>query len=611
MEKLCSGGLASSMKDVGKTVKSFPTKHVFTTLLLMLLCMMLPKTAWAAFTYEPEEWDFEAAAQTDGAEIKMSSTIYSAIGSPAAYGETMTYGGTTKDISRFAFRNLQNNQGWLLSNNNNGTYGLYGKNASGRYNKFAICNLHAGDIVTITYSSNNTPISYVSGAHVYKTGSTGQVTNIESGVDYTVAQDGDLIIQHNDYYTYIKRIKIQTLQTEATYSITTNEDTNNNTRSTTFAFTGEGRLSINTIAVPFMNVQFGSSQNGVIVEGLGGDASNPVSHIPDWNGYWHVWFNNGIPAQGTFYKFTPTARGKLQVKGYLSGGNVGIYRLDGTSLTKLTEVSVSSGSSITLPTGWQTLEKGETYYICEDPNNASQNAFLLHEFTYTNEFNMALGKVLENGAIDGELASVKGATKLDSWSVKRVSSNINKDNISVSFANNKLSISGIAYNDELADNAGVIILDLEFDAGVATFVVTIPYSAEKRHIWNFYDTSQATNAGTGLLEIGQYKTTSSQLKQETDNGEWKYTYRVINNQGVGTHDPMYQNVHDMEGNNADMIWETEGLWFKTPPYKSCLYNEIDVDYQQSYTKDNKTWSGQGYTDRYVGILPGGSFTIPD
>ena len=47
MEKLCSGGLASSMKDVGKTVKSFPTKHVFTTLLLMLLCMMLPKTAWA------------------------------------------------------------------------------------------------------------------------------------------------------------------------------------------------------------------------------------------------------------------------------------------------------------------------------------------------------------------------------------------------------------------------------------------------------------------------------------------------------------------------------------------------------------------------------------
>lgn len=608
MEKLCSGGLASSMKDVGKTVKSFPTKHVFTTLLLMLLCMLMPQKGWAAFTYESEEWDFEAAAQTDGAEIKMSSTIYSAIGSPAAYGETMTYGGTTKDISRFAFRNLQG-AGWGLRSNN-GNNGLFGYEANGRYNLFAICNLHAGDIVTITYSSNSaTPISYVSGAHVYKTGSTGQVTNIESGVDHTVAQDGDLIIQHNDYYTYIKKIKIQTLQTEATYSITTNEDTNNNTRSTTFAFTGEGRLSINTIAVPFMNVQFGSSQNGVIVEGLGGDASNPVSHIPDWNGYWHVWFNgdnNNIPAQGTFYKFMPTARGKLQVKGYLSNGNIYLYEVNESTgtFTQIAEGSGSGAGSISVPTGWATLEKGKTYYLCENPTSPAHNAFLLHEFTYTNEFNMALGKVLSNGATGGELASVKGATKLDGWSVKKVSGNINKNSIgpnSVSFANNKLSISGIAYNDESADKAGVIILDLEFDAGDATFVVTIPYSAEKGHKWDFY---------TNVLEIGQYKTTGSLLQQETDNGEWKYTYRVINNQGVGTHDPMYQNVHDMEGNNADMIWETEGLWFDTPPYKSCLYNEIDVDYQQSYTKNNTTWLGQGYTDRYVGILPGGSFTIP-
>ena len=355
-----------------------------------------------------------------------------------------------------------------------------------------------------------------------------------------------------------------------------------------------------------MNVQFGSSQNGVIVEGLGGDASNPVSHIPDWNGYWHVWFNNGIPAQGTFYKFTPTARGKLQVKGFLSGGNVGIYRLDGTSLTKLTEVSVSSGSSITLPAGWQTLEKGETYYICENPNNTSQNAFLLHEFTYTNEFNMNLGKVLSNGAIGGELASVKGATKLDSWSVKRASNNIKTDNISVSFADSKLSISGIAYNDASADRAGTIILDLKFDAGDAVFVVTIPYSAEKGHVWDFYDTrnnTTLTKRNDGYLEIGRYKDTGSQLQIETDNEEWKFAYLVTGTNGT-THDPMYQNAYDMEGDNADMIWETEGLWFETPPYKSCLHNENDVD-----THIGSSGGGIG-NDHYVGILPGGSFTIP-
>ena len=610
---LLNGDIVSRRIEVGKTVKCFPAKIVFMTL-LMLLCMM-PQKGWAAFTYESEEWDFETAAQTDGATITMSSTIYSAIGSPAAYGETMTYGGTTKDISRFAFRNLQNGAGWGLRSNN-GNNGLFGYQANGRYNLFAICNLHAGDIVTITYSSNSaTPISYVSGAHVYKTGSTGQITNIESGVDYTVAQDGDLIVQHNDYSTYIKKIKIQTLQTEATYSITTQEDTNNNTRSTTFAFTGEGRLSINNIAVPFMNVQFGSNQNGVIVEGLGGDASNPVSHIPDWNGFWHVWFNgdnNNIPAQGTFYKFMPTARGKLQVKGYLSGGNIYMYEVDESTgtFTQKAEGSGSGAGSISVPAGWVTLEKGKTYYLCENPNSPTQNAFLLHEFTFTNEFNMNLGKVLENGAAGGELATVKGATKLDNWSVKRASSNIKTDDISVSFADNKLSISGIGYNDTSADQAGVIIIDLEFDAGDATFVVTIPYSAEKGHVWDFYDTrnnTTPTKRTDGYLEIGRYKDTGSQLQIETDNEEWKFAYLINSSSGV-THDPMYQNAYDMAGDNADMIWETEGLWFDTAPYKSCLHNEYDL------TDTNHGNNGNSGADRFVGILPmadgTSSFTIP-
>ena len=605
MEKLCSGGLASSMKDVGKTVKSFPTKHVFTTLLLMLLCMFMPQKGWAAFTYETTTYHFGDAATTEGAAISMSQTSYSGIGNNVYYGETMTYGSTTEDISKFAF--LSGNNGWWLRNRTGyqGQYGLFTNQGA----SLAITNLKAGDKVTITYFTANEKISYVKGAHAY-TGTTG-LTNVESGTEYTVAQDGDMVIKANNNYTYIYTIVIKTLQTEATYSITTQEDTNNNTRSTTFAFTGEGRLSINTIAVPFMNVQFGSNQNGVIVEGLGGDASNPVSHIPDWNGFWHVWFNgdnNNIPAQGTFYKFIPTARGKLQVKGYLSGGNIYLYEVNESTgtFTQIAEGSGSGAGSISVPTGWATLEKGKTYYLCENPTSPAQNAFLLHEFTFTNEFNMNLGKVLSNGANGGELASVKGATKLDSWSVKRFSSNIKTDNISVSFANSKLSISGIAYNDASADQAGTIILDLKFDAGDATFVVTIPYSAEKGHVWDFYDTrnnTTPTKRNDGYLEIGRYKDTGSQLQIETDNEEWKFAYLVTGMDGT-THDPMYQNAYDMEGDNADMIWETEGLWFETPPYKSCLHNENDVD-----THIGSSGGGIG-NDHYVGILPGGSFTIP-
>ena len=601
---LLNGDIVSRRIEVGKTVKCFPAKIVFMTL-LMLFCMMLPQKGWAALTYETTTYHFGDAATTEGATISMSETSYSGIGNNVYYGGTMTYGSTTEDISKFAF--LSGNNGWWLRNRTGyqGQYGLFTNQGA----SLAITNLKAGDKVTITYFTANEKISYVKGAHAY-TGTTG-LTNVESGTEYTVAQDGDMVIKANNNYTYIYTIVIKTLQTEATYSITTQEDTNNNTRSTTFAFTGEGRLSINTIAVPFMNVQFGSNQNGVIVEGLGGDASNPVSHIPDWNGFWHVWFNgdnNNIPAQGTFYKFMPTARGKLQVKGYLSGGNIYLYEVNESTgtFTQIAEGSGSGAGSISVPTGWATLEKGKTYYLCENPNSPTQNAFLLHEFTFTNEFNMNLGKVLENGAAGGELATVKGATKLDNWSVKRASSNIKTDDISVSFADNKLSISGIGYNDTSADQAGVIIIDLEFDAGDATFVVTIPYSAEKGHVWDFYDTrnnTTPTKRTDGYLEIGRYKDTGSQLQIETDNEEWKFAYLVTGSDGT-THDPMYQNAYDMEGDNADMIWETEGLWFETPPYKSCLHNENDVN-----THIGSSGGGIG-NDHYVGILPGGSFTIP-
>lgn len=599
MEKLRYGGFASLKTDVGKNVKSFPTKHVFTTLLLMLLCMMLPKTAWAAYSYETATYDFGTAAKTAGATITMSSTSYPALGSVAKYGETLAYGNNTVDISKFAFRYVQNDQGWYLrdmSSSNAAQYGLFVQYGSSTQN-FAICNLHAGDKVTITFTGD---LLYESGAPGYNASvENGRLywnKTIKSGVEYTITQDGDMIIKPNNHYTYIYTISIQTLQTKATFSITTQEDTNNNTRSTTFAFTGEGRMEGNAVAVPFMEVEFGSEQNGVMVSNT--DAGL-ASSIPDLAGYTQLWFENNLPYQGTFYKFSPTAKGKLQIKGYLSGGTIYLYEENNGTLTQ--KASVSGSGSVSLPVGWATLEKGKTYYVCDDPSNRSYNTFQLHEFTYTNEFNMALGKVLENGATSGELASVKGASSLDNWSVKRVSSNINATNISVSYANNTLSISGIAYNDESADKAGVIILDLEFDAGVATFVVTIPYSAEKGHKWDFY---------TNVLEIGQYKTAGSQLQQETDNGEWQYTHRVINQQGVGTHDPMYKNVYDMEGDNADMIWETEGLWFDTPTYKSCLYNEIDADAQATYTKGENTWTGPAYTDRYVGILPGGSFTIP-
>ena len=464
-------------------------------------------------------------------------------------------------------------------------------------------------------------LSYAKGAHIYPTNEPGQTTTITSEAEYTVAQDGDLVLSCNNINIYIQTITIQELTSVATYSITSNVNSNG-VKENKFEFTGEGRLMDTHISIPFLDVEFGSDLNATFVHSIGDGKYG--SYIPDENGYWHTWFGEKAPYQGTFYKFKPTADGKLQVKGNLDNGEVHLFEVIDETQGSYTSLGSSSGTGyVTVVDGkWVDLKKGKTYYICEHPNDGSTdyNNFQLHWFQFNNYFDVPeLGKVLENGATGGELVTVKtngqpGGT-LTGWSVKRTSPNIkNKDensNLQVTCTNGVVSISGIEYKDENKDKAGVMILDLNFSGGDATFVVTIPYSAAwnngKGHKWNFYDTSDASNPGNGYLEIGRYKDTGSLLQIETDKREWKFAYLINSSSGV-THDPMYQNAYDMEGDNADMIWETEGLWFDTAPYKSCLHNEYDL------TDTNHGNNGNSGADRFVGILPmadgTSSFTIP-
>lgn len=609
MKRELSGGITSRKRFAGKS--DFSAKQVSTTLLLLLLGLLMPQKGWAAFQYKTTTYDFLTAANTEGNAITMSETQYSDI-TDAFYGATMTYGNNTVDISKFAFKAGYSSGGWWLRSGSN--YGLKPQTETGL--EFAICDLHAGDIVTITYSNT---LSYARGAHIYNANSPGEVTSITSGTPYTVAQDGDLVLTCNNMYIYIQTITIQELTSEATYSITST--VNNGVKENRFEFTGEGRLKDTHISIPFLDVEFGSNLNATFVHSIGDGKYG--SYIPDWYGNWHTWFGEKAPYQGTFYKFKPTADGKLQVKGNLESGTVHLFEVVNEEAGYYDSKGTSSGTGyVTVVNGqWVDLKKGNTYYICEHPweqgNNGGRyyNNFQLHWFQFNNYFDIPeLGKVLENGATGGELVTVKtngqpGGT-LTGWSVKRTSPNIkNKEessNLQVTCTNGVVSISGIEYKDENKDKAGVMILDLNFSGGDATFVVTIPYSAEKGHVWDFYDTrnnTTLTKRNDGYLEIGRYKDTGSQLQIETDKREWKFAYLVTGMDGT-THDPMYQNAYDMEGDNADMIWETEGLWFETPPYKSCLHNENDVN-----THIGSSGGGIG-NDHYVGILPGGSFTIP-
>ena len=603
MKRESSGGITSRKRFAGKS--DFSAKQVSTTLLLLLLGLLMPQKGWAAFTYETTTYHFGDAATTEGAAISMSQTSYSGIGNNVYYGETMTYGSTTEDISKFAF--LSGNNGWWLRNRTGyqGQYGLFTNQGA----SLAITNLKAGDKVTITYFTANEKISYVRGAHAY-TGTTG-LTNVESGTEYTVAQDGDMVIKANNDYTYIYTIVIKTLQTEATYKITSTVNSNG-VKENKFDWVTEGRLIDTNISIPFLDVEFGNEINGTFVHDV--EDGHLGSYIPDWSGYWHTWFGDTAPYQGTFYKFTPLADGKFQAGGYLSGGTVHIFHK--ISEGNYESVGSASGTGYKTVGNWPLLKKGHTYYICEHPNDGSRdyNNFQLYWFQFNNYFDIPeLAKRLDYGATGGELVTVKtngvaggeGSNNFDS-EIKKASPSINTSGISVTCNNGVVSISGIQYTDQ-DQKGGTIILGLHFDGGDADFVVTIPYSAEKGHIWDFSNTRNHSNATAegydGNLLIGKYSDSSSDLYKETEAGKWQKYWSIKGKEG-GTHDEYFQNIRPMVGNNAAMIWETEGLVFEAPAKTTGLNNEPDVD-----TYIGGSGGGIG-NDHYVAILPGGSFTIP-
>lgn len=256
-----------------------------------------------------------------------------------------------------------------------------------------------------------------------------------------------------------------------------------------------------------------------------------------------------------------------------------------------------------------------------------------------------LAKWVESGTTeDADLATVTGYYDVH---VKKKSDNIKSCHARIK--KGKLSIDNIVFNDP-AKGGGTILLKIgnpNIDAD-PVFAYTIAYNAaynpqtigkdangndvtrSEGHTWNFSDQSlnglrwtnknaeaDVTPFGTrfngfftaekdenGVPNNGVTSSTFGQsnyslLSEETENGDWTFNYRVKKNGQF--HDPRFLNNWDMVGDNADMIWDTEGLIFNTPSSISCIFNEYGSAADHTSATD---------PDRYVGILPGGSFTIP-
>lgn len=611
---------------------------------------------------------YNAANDPGNARYNCTVTMgedYSPIGNGAKKGVIINWKNantSSTDISRVAF--LLNTNG--VGNARNTSAGFYlrrekinndirGLFTGSWNNQIAVLNLNIGDKVTFYASASNEAgttqnlgIKYIQSVHA-NTGGDDIYGNDNAWVNtntINITSKGDLIVQPN-CDVYITSIVIEPAP-RATYLISESADK----KTSTFEFTGDGVLDDNDYAILNTSLSFGSTTDYLVV-------NDKESHMIKANGTetLETDANHDFqPSAGCFYTFKPTATGYIDLYGTLQGNAMHVFVYQDGWIDKANNYVFYSKSfgpndiSKTSPYTFH-VDKGKTYYVCINNTDNNEHSYALHvtKVVFRTEYFVdKLGVVINNVddfADTGYPISLTAVSPAGGYhlSVKRCSANIEPSSLNAQIQNGWLYMSKPTFVDG-ADHAGTVIWNLDAEGGSDAIVVTFPYHASYNptgydssvrsygHTWNFIDPrnsdsnignclenngygSWLTGTTTGILSIGQDEDVNSQFHKEVEKREWVYSQRQTGSAG-GFHDPYYVNVWDMEGDNADMIWETEGLWFDTGSTLSCIYNENDaVDDKFKTNPLNFTSPGEADPDRYVGLLPvtddkKSSFTIP-
>ena len=309
-----------------------------------------------------------------------------------------------------------------------------------------------------------------------------------------------------------------------------------------------------------------------------------------------------------------------------------------------------------------TVERGKTYYLYgwwQDNTdsyhltNYSCGVAELIEVTFLpNQMVEPLAKWVESGTTEDEsLATVKGYNTVK---IKKKSANI--ASCEPYIENGTLKIRNITFVDE-NKGGGTILIKIgnpNIDAD-PVFAYTIAYNAgynekvlgqdgngatvkrSEGHTWNFSDQplkglkwnnknseadevvfgpyfnnfATADKDGEGVPTNGVnsnsllYEEMNKTNPDGSKQSDWTFNYRVKKNGSFM--DPRFLNNWDMEGDNADMMWDTEGIIINAGSSQSCIFDEFCLTNNRVIDHTNKT---QADPDRYVGFLEGGEFIIP-
>lgn len=547
------------------------------------------------------------------------------------------------------------------------------QNTGSGYRLVGINNLLEGDRVVITFTGTNTVFSsrhesdklnqvFAAAGNVFKdenndgelndgeTMITTPGTAVESQAIYTMTADGhlDIALERSQKITKIEIYGDHEAQMLDSFDPATGY---------TAYFSKTGQLMDKEHNLGGLEIHVGNednTQHAIVVSSDEG----PVSFVYDqahykmarhatW-GSFNVW--NELPVTGTFYKFIAETNGKITLRmkahsvrysNYGSqdatkdGGETQVssqcpyYVMvkNGNTPQQVATQSKYNGATVTFSN--ITVEAGKTYYLYGWWNGSDLSADCgvaeLIDVTFMpDNLVYPLAKYVVSGTTsDDHLANVSTTTTNDDLHIKKKSANISSCEPYVE--NGVLKIRNIVFAQ--GQNPGGTILikvgDPDDDAA-PVFAYTIAYDASfnmpegaarsEGHTWDFStnplrglkwnDTSGEADdvdfgkaEGPGLLYDEMHETLGG-----TAHSDW--TFKYVTDKGETKRDPMYLNKYPMEGDNADMMWDTEGLIFNTAANLSCINNEFGsvVNHASGGTATDP--------DRFVGIRPGGSFTIP-
>jgi hypothetical protein len=174
MKRELSGGITSRKRFAGKL--DFSAKQVSTTLLLLLLCLLMPQKGWAdivttTYDFTTKDWDKTVTYSTT---TERNCTYFTKIGQVSDPGRF-----AAQNVDKWVFQRTDGNG--ITSN----TIGLCNNFGSGR--RFLVSNLYAGDVVTFDVVGLN-------GSQTDVTTASESSGATKSNNSFTMSEKGSLVV---------------------------------------------------------------------------------------------------------------------------------------------------------------------------------------------------------------------------------------------------------------------------------------------------------------------------------------------------------------------------------------------------------------------------------